>query len=232
MEKRLNVPYLDQTKAAPTGCESVSSVMLLNYLSIPMTISEFIDGYLEKGLFYKEDGTPLPCIVFEEECTMQGLLPDGRRLIGPDPREVFAGDPYDRDAMGCYAPVMLRALNKVFAANRVPFTAVDESGKDLSALVDYYVGRNNMPLLCWCTIDQADATVGPRWYLESGKKFTWLSNEHCVLITGFDDENYIIHDSWNNNGIVAVERALFEKGWREQYLQAVGIRRQGHTLLV
>lgn len=227
MGKRLTVPYLDQTAAAPTGCESVSAVMLLNYLHIPMSIMEFIDGYLEKGLFHKEDGTPLPCSVFEEESTMQGLLPDGSRLIGPDPWEVFAGDPYDRNAMGCYAPVLMRAINKVFAAGHAPFLTVNESGKELAALVEEYVGRNAMPLLCWCTIDQDNATVGPRWYLENGKKFTWLSREHCVLITGYDEENYIIHDPWNNNGIMTVERALFEKGWREQYLQAVGIRRQG-----
>jgi len=226
MEKRLTVPYLDQTTAAPTGCESVSTVMLLNYLGIQVTIREFIDRYLEKGLFHKEDGTPLSCSVFEEEGAQKGLLPDGGKLIGPDPRNVFAGDPYDRDAMGCYAPVIVSAINRVFAEKKFPCTAVDKTGEPLSKLVEHYVGQKDMPLLCWCTIDRDNAVVGPCWYLENGRKFTWLSREHCVLITGYDEENYIIHDSWNNNGIVTVERTLFEKGWREQYLQAVAIDRK------
>ena len=43
----LNVPYIDQSIHYPTGCESVSSVMLLQYLGIDITVDEFIEKYLE-----------------------------------------------------------------------------------------------------------------------------------------------------------------------------------------
>ena len=34
MDRIIRVPYLDQTDAAPTGCESVTAVMLLKYLGV------------------------------------------------------------------------------------------------------------------------------------------------------------------------------------------------------
>ena len=33
-KKLIKVPYIDQTKEWPTGCESVSAVMLLQYLGM------------------------------------------------------------------------------------------------------------------------------------------------------------------------------------------------------
>ena len=49
MDKIINVPYLDQSNAAPTGCESVTAVMLLQYLGVDIGINEFIDKYLDKA---------------------------------------------------------------------------------------------------------------------------------------------------------------------------------------
>ena len=35
----IDVPYIDQSKLYPTGCESVSTVMLLRFLGIDITVS-------------------------------------------------------------------------------------------------------------------------------------------------------------------------------------------------
>ncbi len=42
MKKLISVPYIDQTKDYPTGCESISAVMLLAYLGISVSPDEFI----------------------------------------------------------------------------------------------------------------------------------------------------------------------------------------------
>lgn len=47
----IDVPYIDQSKLYPTGCESVSTVMLLRFLGIDITVDEFIEKYLEKKSF-------------------------------------------------------------------------------------------------------------------------------------------------------------------------------------
>ena len=54
MEKKLiKVPYINQSKRYPTGCESVSSVMLLQYLGYDITVDEWIEQYLKQQEFEK-----------------------------------------------------------------------------------------------------------------------------------------------------------------------------------
>ena len=45
MRNVIDVPYLDQSVRYPTGCESVSAVMLLRYLGYEMSVDEFIEQY-------------------------------------------------------------------------------------------------------------------------------------------------------------------------------------------
>ena len=54
MKKVIKVPYIDQTKEYPTGCESISTVMLLWYLKITVTPEQFIDDYLIKEPMQKK----------------------------------------------------------------------------------------------------------------------------------------------------------------------------------
>ena len=79
---KIDVPYIDQSLKYPTGCESVSAVMLLRYLGYDLSVDEFIVKYLECREMETRDG----------------------RVFGPDPNEYFCGSPYDKDSFGCYAP--------------------------------------------------------------------------------------------------------------------------------
>ena len=92
MKKLINVPYIDQTNDWPTGCESVSTVMLLNYLGVQISMEEFVDIYLPKCDFKEIDG----------------------ELYGANPNKEFAGNPKDAESFGCYAPVIENTLNKIF----------------------------------------------------------------------------------------------------------------------
>ncbi len=199
--KKIDVPYIDQTGGgAFTGCESVTAVMLLQYLGCDISIYDFIDNYLEKEPFTERDGV----------------------LYGPSPYEKFAGDPYDREAMGCYAPVIQKAMQRVLGDG---FRVLDETGSDIGYLLSSYIDRD-MPVALWATIDLRDIIVGPCWTLsDSGESFTWLSNEHCMLLVGYDDEHYIFNDPWNNNGIVAYDRATVEDRYIKQHRQAVAVVR-------
>lgn len=202
MTERIDVPYLDQSQAAPTGCESVSAVMLLNWLGVDISIRDFIDRYLDKEDFQTRGGI----------------------LYGPDPREAFAGDPYDPEAMGCYAPVIQRALERLIGRD---YEVIDETGTDIDTLVRRYIAGEGTPVLLWATIDLKPFVPGPSWRLvRDGSEFTWRSNEHCMLLVGCDEAHYIFNDPWNNNGVVAYERALVRARHAEQYSQAVAIRRR------
>ena len=110
----IDVPYIDQSKLYPTGCESVSTVMLLRFLGIDITVDEFIEKYLEKKSFEERDG----------------------QVYGPDPHRYFCGSPYDDESFGCYAPVIREALEKIIGAE---YTVTDETGMTTDELVEKYV---------------------------------------------------------------------------------------------
>ena len=215
----IQAPYIDQSVRYPTGCESVSAVMLLQYLGIDITVDRFIETYLEKRDFEERDGV----------------------LFGPDPRKYFCGSPYDEDAFGCYAPVIVNALEKVFLDvesgkcstkhETAAYRAVDETGTPLEELLIKYIDHG-MPVICWACIDMREPVTGPQWQLSEtaagrtpDRIFTWISNEHCMLLVGYDEENYYFNDPHNGNGLIGYAREITEKRHRAQYMQAVGVIR-------
>ena len=200
MKKIIQVPYIDQTKEYPTGCESVSTVMLLRYLGLDVTVDEFIEKYLEKEPMHQTDG----------------------RLCGPDPWKCFAGSPYDSESFGCYAPVIVQALNKVFTTNKINKKAEDITGMEMSEMLNRFIDQDT-PVVFWASIDLKETIVGPKWQLSDGSVFTWISNEHCMLLVGYDEECYYFNDPWMNHGCIGYPRELVEQRHREQREMAVAV---------
>ncbi len=200
MKKLIKAPYIDQTKAYPTGCESVSAVMLLHYLGLPLTVDEFIGRYLHMEPMLRRDG----------------------KLYGPNPYECFAGSPYDADAFGCYPPVVIDALNRVFLDAKLPKKAVDLTGMPMGEMISCFVDRE-MPVLFWASIDLKETVAGPDWHLPDGALFSWISNEHCMLLTGYDDASYYFNDPWHNHGCIAYPKPLVEQRHKEQREMAAAV---------
>ena len=225
LEKLIKVPYIDQTKKWPTGCESVSAVMLLQYLGFGISVEQFVEQYLEKAPFVEKNG----------------------KLFGGDPRKVFVGDPSDDRSMGCYAPVIQRALNFVFQKekmvdptlqielstdekaekkNLTDWEAVDLTGVPVERLLWEYID-NDIPVIFWASIDLKETYTGPEWTLtDTGDIFVWRSNEHCMLLVGYDEDNYYFNDPWHNHGTIGYEKKLVEQRHMEQYQMAVSVKRR------
>ena len=53
----LDAPFIDQRDKYPTGCESVTAVMALQYAGVDVTVEEFIDQYLPQGEAPHQDAT-------------------------------------------------------------------------------------------------------------------------------------------------------------------------------
>lgn len=67
--------------------------------------------------------------------------------------------------------------------------------------------------------------MGPQWkLLDSKERFTWVSNEHCMLLTGYDEKGYYFNDPYENNGVVYYEKELTNNRYIAQKMQAIGIR--------
>lgn len=196
---KLEAPYIDQSVKYPTGCESVSTVMLLQYLGYSLTVDEFIEKYLERRDFEERDG----------------------QLYGPSPDEYFCGSPYDENSFGCYAPVICKALEKA-AGDR--YRIIDETGTSMETLLKDYIDKG-MPVIFWACINMREPVTGPEWKLfETGGTFTWISNEHCMLLVGYDEEGYYFNDPYENNGVVRYDKELVEERHRAQKSMAVGVK--------
>lgn len=198
---KINVPYIDQSVKYPTGCESVSTVMLLQYLGYDMDVDTFIEKYLEKRNFETHNG----------------------QLLGPDPRKYFCGSPYDEESFGCYAPVICNALERAIGAQ---YEVVDETGTSMEKLLSNYIDRG-MPVIFWACINMREPIVGPSWkLLDSGEDFTWISNEHCMLLVGYDEEGYYFNDPYENNGVIRYDKATVEERHAAQYSMAVSVQKK------
>lgn len=184
-----DVPVLAQHPRFPTGCESVSAVMALQYAGENVSVDDFIDRYL-------------PCV------TDGFFTKDGKRY-GPDPYEVFVGDPRTSASFGCMSPVIQRAINKHFGTDS---HTRDTGGESLEALCQQYVSQGT-PVLTWVTIAMLPVVYQTSWYTPNGTQFSWPGNEHCMLLVGYDEEHYYFNDPYRGMR-VAYDRALAEERYR------------------
>ncbi len=159
--KIISTSHIYQTENYPTGCESVSAVMALNYFDTNISVDTFIDVYLEKG-----------------------------NTESFDPNLCFGGDPRSSSGMGCYAPVIERAISAAIQGKALKATAV--YGKTVEELCELYID-NDIPVIFWATMNMTKPYSG-REISYDGKIIRWVAPEHCLLLVGYDDNNYIFRD--------------------------------------
>ncbi len=174
---QLQVPFLPQTEDWPTGCESVSAVMALNYAGVGVSVAEFIENYLPLGNPPYEAGR-------------------GRRggYYASDPREFFLGDPATEYGWGCWSPVILHAMEKLLADQGSSLEALDLEGYTLEELCQKWVAKGT-PVLVWATIDMAEPEEDITFTIEDTREqFTWIYPLHCLVLTGWDEDHFYFND--------------------------------------
>lgn len=197
------VPFISQNNGYPSGCESISTTMLLNYFNYDISPETFIDGYLHTDYLRESD--------------------DGTAVVGPDPYTAFIGTPYDESSLGCYPPVVVDAMNKIFDETNSDNKAVDTTGMSLDELIDTYIVQDE-PVLVWSTMYLWDAFVTDSWIVEGaseespykdGDLYEWIANEHCLVLTGYDEDYYYFNDPLYNNAKIQYEKTAFEQRFEE-----------------
>jgi len=165
-----DVPLICQFPAYPTGCETVASVMALRYVGEQVSVDTFIDNCLETGAVYRKNGV----------------------LYGPDPYEKFVGDPRSQYSLGCFSPVMEKALKKYLGDDT---RVIHTTGQTVDSLCRTYIAQN-IPVIVWVSIQMKETGKGNVWYTETGERFRWITNEHCMLLIGFDETQYYFNDPY------------------------------------
>lgn len=201
----LDVPFISQVEDFPTGCESVSAVMALQYFGVDVSVDDFIDGYLPLGKapYWSEDGVYTGC----------------------DPRLAFPGDPRSEGGWGCCAPVIEDALNRLLADKpKAGLAAKDLTGKELSALCGYV--DEGTPVLVWATIGMEKPSVSDVFLIEGTEEFySWMYPMHCLVLTGYDKENYYFNDPMEQKN-TAYPKAAVERAYEGLGKQALIVTRK------
>ena len=197
--KLIDVPEISQMyEQLPTGCETVSAVMVLHHYKVNVSILDFFND--------KVQSSP----------------------VGADPDYYFIGSPKDPESYGCFAPCIANAMNKVLPS---PYHAIVERGYTVDELCRYYIDKD-IPVVLWATIDMANSFSGYSWKITKsydeeriGKYHIWNCNEHCLVLIGYSEKDYIVNDPWKEKGNVrgVYEKKLFEDRYKQMGEQAVVI---------
>ena len=49
------------------------------------------------------------------------------------------------------------------------------------------------------------------------------SNEHCMLLVGYDEKNYYFKDPYDNNGVIGYPKEIVERRHAAQHSMALGV---------
>lgn len=198
-----DVPVICQQPNYPSGCESVSTTMLLQYYGCNITPDEFIEDYLPQDYFHSSQ--------------------DGKNgLAGPDIASAFIGSPYSEDALGCLPPVINYAVNNYFDDKYPNLTAVDISGSSMNNLITNYIAKGE-PVLIWSTMNMWQPVVTYEWTVENAADYStytdgqicpWLANEHCLVLIGYDENYYYFNDPNYYSSPIPYEKTIFEDRYK------------------
>lgn len=194
----IEAPYISQSGEYPTGCEIVSAAMLLQYWGFDYDVDRLIDDFLSMSSLEWENG----------------------ELVGDRPDQSFIGNPRTENSYGCYAPVieevLVQAVDDAYCVQNL-------AGTDIDVLWQAYLSRD-FPVIVWESIYMVPTYEGSTWRVRgTDEYFTWTAEEHCMLLVGYDEDCYYLHDPYDGNGLVRYPRETVEARYEELGKQALAL---------
>ena len=139
----------------PTGCEIVSTFMVLKHFDFSISLLKFTTEYFKN----------------EEKSA--------------DFRHYFVGDPYTPYGLGCYAPCVVSAVNAYMKDCKSEYLAYNYTGYTFESLLNQVA--EGYPVIFWGTQYMREPFLST--YFQAGDDtLRWISQEHCMVMTGYDLE--------------------------------------------
>lgn len=191
--KNIDVKVVWQSPELPTGCEITSLTIALNHAGYDVSKTTMARDYLPRMDFYWWGG----------------------RLYGADYTYVFAGNPDNNWSYGCLAPCIVDAGNRYLDSVKSEQKVKNLTGTEFDDLLKNYISKDK-PVLVWITCNDLIAPYyTDSWYTPDGKYVTWLANEHCVVLTGFDLDKNEVYTADPMSGNKTYPYALFKQRYEE-----------------
>lgn len=167
----------------PTGCESIALYILLKYNGIETTPDEIISRLKLGALPYNLDGT----------------------LYGGNPEIEFIGDPRNDYSYGVFNNPIAEV------AETYKENVQNKQGIELEELLELI--KENRPVMVWSTINNMESKIRTSWiYRDTGEVIYWKSNEHALVIIGYNDKYIIVSDPYNGK-IMRYEKNKFKRNY-------------------
>lgn len=184
------VPVLKQEELK-AGCETYACTMLLQSQGIDMDEFEFAYNYLVQKPIYANS---------EDD------------WYGPDMDSAYVGE--IEWGYGVNSPAMGKFMNQMLKDKGSSKKAYVLNESSLEQLCKDYI-VNDIPVMIWATTNMQEPYVKRIWTInyvdeeisdaQIGDTEQWLQNEHCLVLIGYDKDNYYFADS------VAGEVSVFDK---------------------
>ena len=204
----MNVAFVNQYPAYPTGCEAAASVQLLRYYGYNVTLDEMVKAIPRENI----------------------VIRNGRRY-GPDINKKFVGNPKGtytsgNPGYGAFSPVITKSLQKIINKNNGPHTAVKITGCTFKELLNEIT--NGRPAIVWATYKMFNPGSVNSWYIPqpngSAKYFQYPRGTHVMVLTGYSDEYVWITDPIL--GKVSYDISTFEARWNLLGKQAIVLEKK------
>ena len=170
----------------PTGCESVSLYMLLNYYGVDVTVDQIYDLLPMGAQPYDDD--------------------EGVRH-GANPEREFVGDPRSEYSYGVFNEPIARVAEQFMPGVE---TRTGASIDDIKAILD-----TGNPVLAWyVSAPMRDIMYRWSWLDENGETVYWPGGEHAVVICGYDEDSLTYRDP-NAGTTVVIDCDTFRKSFDE-----------------
>ena len=141
------------------------------------------------------------------------IYSDDNYIIG------YKGHPDISTGGGCYAPALTNTANRFLIQNKSSYKANNISGTDLKDLFPYIA--KGYPVLVWTTVGLRPCNKASYIYKYGDTDYTWVYNEHCVVLTGYSipDNTITVYDSID--GIMTYNTDEFQKIYDDMWKMSV-----------
>lgn len=125
----------------------------------------------------------------------------------------YAGDPFSETGAGIFTPGLCDTANNFLKSKGYPHKAYDVTGMELEDLFAYIA--DGIPVVVWTTIDYTDPVYSDSEISYNGKTYHWYSNEHCVMLGGFDQgaSSVTVYDPMQ--GKTTVDMEVFRENYNK-----------------
>ena len=190
-----NVVYMNQYPELPTGCEVTALAILMNQSGFNVTKEELANKITKRNVPTYKNG----------------------KLYGESPHNAFIGNPYSKSSYGVFLGPIIELMGYYMDDYRIE-DLTGKSFEDILTVVES--GRGVMVI---ATSNLVEPTASVKWVLPNGEEFTWLANEHSMVIEGYNEKSVFASEP-RNGKLVEYDRKLFKKRWEQMGSQAVAIK--------